>query len=175
MGLAYPLATDARAALDADDDRFFQTLGEARIKGGERVVLATQWLKPEPDQVDALRDKADAHLGRGFVQIYENADGETVLAVSYWKELTEDQAEAVASESARRKAEAAVEHTTDTYFTKPEERRKRFGKGKTRPRLDPRQLDFFRGPDQQGYETRDPDNPNIVIVDSEGDGTTFGE
>jgi len=66
-------------------------------------------------------------------------------------------------------ASAQGDHTDDLYFRGGRTRKRRRA-----PRTDPRQLDLFTGPDQQGYEHPDPDNPGIVLTDEEGDGTTFG-
>ena len=35
-------------------------------------------------------------------------------------------------------------------------------------------MDLFVSPDQRGYEHKDPNNPNTMLTDEEGDDTTFG-
>ena len=175
MGLAYPIAKDAETALKADDTcQFAGTQAEAARFADGQVALVTEWFKPESEEVEASLDHVDRHMGRGFVQSYANKDGDTVLAISYWKPITHEEAQAVQDEADRKQAEDAVEHTTDLYFTKPEERRKRFRRNPRKVKTDPNQLDFFKGPDQKGNESPDPANPDIIIVESEGDGTTFG-
>ena len=169
MGHLYPLAFDARAALDGAQHSA-RTRADAERLAGEAAVerLETEWLSVSEDEAAAMLSRADAVAGDGFVQRYEDDEGRPVLAVSYWKvsdaPLSKPLPPVVAPEP-------EPEHTDDLYFrsgrTKTRKRRKRY--------VDPRQLDLFTGPDQQGFERRDPHNPAVIIPDEEGDGTTFGD
>ena len=171
MPLQYPIAANALEALDADTGA--RTVGEARELAKRPVTLVIDWVRPLPAEREAMQAKADAGVARGFVQLYEDAKGQPVIAVSYWKP---DRADGVKPRKARGKAEKpsppapdpAEDHTDDLYFTKPGMKVKRKSKGR-----DPNQLDLF-GPDQNGAEHVDIHSPNVVIVDEEGDGASFG-
>ena len=178
MPLQFPIASTARAALDAEGGA--RTVAEARELARGPVTLVSEWLRPKPAEREDVEGKAEAGVARGFVQLYEDAKGLPVIAVTFWKpqggvktkskktkpgDAPTDEVEAVEAG-----AGAGVhDDTDDLYFTKPGARkkaRKRAG--------DPNQLDLFTGPDQQGAETRDPHNPRVVIVVEEGDGAAFG-
>lgn len=167
MPLQYPIASNARDALDAEGGA--RTVGEARELAKGPVTLVIDWVRPQPAEREAVQAKAEAGVARGFVQLYEDAKGQPVIAVSYWKP---DRAGGAKAKKAKAKAEkrpAPLEdHTDDLYFTKPGVKAKR------KPREpNPNQLDLF-GPDQKGAEHADPHNPGVVIVDEEGDGASFG-
>lgn len=169
MGHVYPLASDARGDLEGAVHAA-RTRADAERLAGEAAVeaLQTDWLTPEPGELDALLAQADRAVGDGFVQRYEDEAGNPVLAVTYWR-VAENVSVKAAAPAVPRQAEP--DHTDDLYFRAGRTRRRR-------PRqrfVDPRQLDLFTGPDQQGFEHRDPDNPAIIITDEEGDGTTFGD
>jgi hypothetical protein len=178
MPLSFPIAPSARAALD--EEKAARTLAEARELAGGSVTLVSEWLRPTPAEREEMQGKADAGVARGFVQLYEDAKGRPVIAVTFWKPQRAEPAPAKASaKTGGRKAKAKTDadaastpgedHTDDLYFAKPGARtRKRKRSG------DPNQLDLFTGPDQQGNESRDPHNPFVVIVEEEGDGATFG-
>jgi hypothetical protein len=108
------------------------------------------------------------------VQLYEDAKGAPVIAVTFWKpqggktKTKKSKAGEANAGEAREADVAAHDDTDDLYFTKPGAKKKR------RRTADPNQLDLFTGPDQQGAETRDPHNPLVVIVEEEGDGAAFG-
>ncbi len=166
MPLLYPIAANAREALDSESGA--RTIAEARELAKAPVTLVSDWLRPQPAERGVVQGKAEAGISRGFVQLYEDAKGRPVIAVTYWKP------EAVVKTKTRKakaKPEASgpvEDHTDDLYFTRrdaPPKKRKRTP--------DPNQLDLF-GPDQQGAEHADPHNPLVVIVDEEGDGATFG-
>jgi hypothetical protein len=168
MPLQFPIATTARAALDAEGGA--RTIAEARELANAPVQLVSEWLRPQPAEREEVQGKAEVGIARGFVQLYEDAKGRPVIAVTFWKPeggVKSRAKKAGAGQAAP--AKPADDHTDDLYFTK------RGGKGKKRRRTsDPNQLDLFTGPDQQGAETPDPHNPLVVIVDEEGDGASFG-
>jgi hypothetical protein len=165
MPLQFPIASTARAALDAEGCA--RTVAEARELAQGPVTLVSEWLRPQPNEREDLQGKAEAGVARGFVQLYEDSKGRPVIAVTFWKPQDGVRTK---PKKTKTKAKTGVEDDTDDlYFTKPgakAKRRKRTG--------DPNQLDLFSGPDQQGAETRDPHNPLVVIVEEEGDGAAFG-
>ncbi|MEO0983303.1 MAG: hypothetical protein AAFX03_11705 [Pseudomonadota bacterium] len=168
MSHAYPLARTVDEALAAEGDRA-RTRRDAETAAGDEVLVAsleTEWLTPAKADREALIARAESGVEEGFVQRYEDADGAPVLAVTYWKLVDAPKPKKAAPKA---KKKVADEHTDDLYF--------RAGRTKSRRRRkasDPNQLDLFGGPDQQGYERRDPDNPGVVLTDEEGDGTAFG-
>jgi len=166
MPLLYPIAANAREALDAEGGA--RTIGEARELAKGPVTLVSDWLRPAPDERQDIQVKAEAGVTRGFVQLYEDAKGQPVIAVSYWKPDRLGGAKAKKAKVKPSKPKPAEDHTDDLYFTKPGMKAKR----KSRV-TNPDQLDLF-GPDQRGAEHADPDNPGVVIVDEEGDGASFG-
>ncbi|MEM5515549.1 hypothetical protein WNY37_01220 [Henriciella sp. AS95] len=178
MSLAYPLARTADDALKGGDHAA-RTRYEAEDLAGDTPILSleTEWLNPASSDVPALMKQAESGEAKGFIQVYEDADGKPVLAVTYWKlgetpskTRTKQKAEAPkpTPKPAKKKVEES-DHTDDLYFrhgrTRPSRRKKH---------VDPRQMDLFISPDQRGYEHKDPNNPNTMLTDEEGDGTTFG-
>jgi len=164
MPLLYPIAPNARAALDAEGGA--RTIAEARELAGAPVELISDWLRPQPAERDEVQGKAEAGIGRGFVQVYEDAKGRPVIAVTFWKPVAPSKKP---KKARTEKAAPAEDRTDDLYFEKKKGAK---AKRKTKTR-DPNQLDLF-GPDQQGAEHHDPHNPSVVIVDEEGDGASFG-
>jgi hypothetical protein len=164
MPLLYPIAPNARAALDAEGGA--RTVAEARELAKGPVELVSDWLRPQPSEHEEIQGKAEAAVARGFVQLYEDKNGRPVIAVSFWKPVAgvKTKPKKVKSE----KPKAAEDYTDDLYFEKKKGASKRKKKS-----ADPNQLDLF-GPDQQGAEHSDPHNPSVVIVDEEGSGASFG-
>jgi hypothetical protein len=138
MPLAYPLAPDARAALDAETDA--RTIAEARERAGGPVTLVSEWLRPTPGEAEEMRGRAEAGLSRGFVQIYEDAKGRPVIAVTFWKPGAATPAPAPAKPAKKAAKAAPEDHTDDLYFAKPASRTKK----STRRLADPNQLDLFK-------------------------------
>ena len=178
MSLAYPLARTADDALTGATEAARTRYDAEALAGGTPVLsLETEWLKPDADDVDALVKQAEAGEAKGFIQAYEDADGKPVLAVTYWK-LGKPAAKTPARAAMPEEGPAAApgtpskpaeDHTDDLYF-----RHNRGQKSRRRKHVDPRQMDLFISPDQRGYEHKDPNNPNTMLTDEEGDGTTFG-
>lgn len=160
MPLAYPIAGDAASALASA--RLHRTQKEAVDALGGPAALVCEWLRPGRDSMEPLREAVERGFSLGFVQVYEDDAGEAVLAVTFWKPVG---AAAVAGRGGP--AEPTGPARAAVAAKKP--RRKRASR-----KVDPNQLDLFAGPDQQGYESRDPNNPLVVIVDEEGDGAAFG-
>ncbi|WP_018148668.1 hypothetical protein [Henriciella marina] len=181
MSLAYPLALSAEDALNGAGEAA-RTRYEAETLAGDTPILSleTEWLKPDAATVEAVIKQAESGEAKGFIQIYEDADGQPVLAVTYWK-LKHTPAEKVAKPPEKtevvepqpvpkeKKPATEADHTDDLYF-----RHGRTKRARKRQQSDPRQMDLFISPDQRGYEHKDPNNPNTMLTDEEGDGTTFG-
>ena len=181
MSLAYPLAMTADEALTGAQKAARTRYDAEALAGGRSVTaLEIEWVKPGPDDVAALLKQAESGDAKGFVQVYEDADGAPVLAVTYWKlgaSVAGKQPAPAAADKPKAEKPAKVEkaekaeedHTDDLYF-----RHGRTRKARRKRHADPRQMDLFTRPDPRGYEHEDPNNPNTMLTDEEGDGTTFG-
>ena len=108
MSLAYPLAASADDALTGANAAA-RTRYDAEELSEDRAILSleTEWLKPAASDVSALLKQAESGEAKGFIQVYEDADGSPVLAVTYWK-LGPSQARAKAEARAKKAAEARV-------------------------------------------------------------------
>lgn len=183
MSLAYPLARSGDDALKGIGEAARTRYEAEEVAGGTPVIaLETAWLKPDGADIPALVKQAEAGEAKGFIQVYEDADGKPVLAVTFWKlgeapkaagrkapaPDPEPQAASPAPEP-EKPPKSEEDHTDDLYFRHGRTRRSR----RSKP-ADPRQMDLFVSPDPRGYEHKDPNNPNTMLTDEEGDGTTFG-
>lgn len=157
MPLLYPIAANARDALDAEVGA--RTISEARELARGPVALVSDWLRPLPSEREALQAKADAGVARGFVQIYEDAKGQPVIAVSYWKPGAAPPVRPRPRQPKPEAAEAADDHTDDLYFTRPNARSRRRKKA-----LDPNQMDLFGGGSDPAK------GPGVVIVEEDDNG-----
>ncbi|WP_084398804.1 hypothetical protein [Henriciella aquimarina] len=177
MSLAYPLARTADDALTGAGQAA-RTRYDAEALAGDTPVLSleTEWIKPDADALPALLKQAEAGEAKGFIQTYEDADGQPVLAVTYWKlgKAAKTSAPKPAAEAKpdkpkpAKKQKTEEDHTDDLYFRHTKGRKPR------KKPVDPRQMDLFLSPDARGYESKDPNNPNTMLTEEEGDGTTFG-
>ena len=167
MSHLYPLAVSAAEALASPEPAARTRYDAEALADGQAITgLETEWLTPDETEAAALETAADAALGAGFVQRYEDAAGAPVYAVTYWK-LAPGPAKKPAPPP---ETPTEQDHTDELYFRRRPARRRR----KTR-KPDPRQLDLFaQGPDQKGYEYPDPSNPDVILAEEEGDGTAFG-
>jgi hypothetical protein len=164
MPLLFPIAPSPREALDTEGGA--RTVAEARelVKGP--VALVTDWLRPLPSEREALQGKADAGVARGFVQLYEDAKGQPVIAVTYWKPGAQAAPPAPPPSAAPEQAEAEDDHTDDLYFAKPGAR------GKRKRRVgDPNQMDLF-GAGRKGI---DQPGPRVDTVEEDADPSPNGE
>lgn len=179
MSLAYPLARSGDDALTGVNKAARTRYDAEEVADGTPVIaLETEWLNPDGADVPALLKQAESGEAKGFIQVYEDADGKPVLAVTYWKLGETATPTARKTPKADPKPEPAAprpkpekteeDHTDDLYFRHARSRRSR------RKASDPRQMDLFISPDPRGYEHKDPNNPNTMLTDEEGDGTTFG-
>ena len=139
MPLQYPLAPNARAALDSQVGA--RTISEARELAQGPVELVSDFLRPGPSEREEVQGKAEAGIARGFVQLYEDAKGNPVIAVSYWKLVSASKAKAK-KPPPEKPATPAEDHTDDLYFNKPGA--KDAAAAKRRKKLpDPNQFDLF--------------------------------
>ncbi len=174
MSHVFPLATTAEEALK-DSSPKVRTKREANDqKKAEYTLqgLVHDWIRLPQEDDSELKKLAEKGRDIGFVQSYEDAEtAEIVYAVTYWKLMLEA-------------IEVPPTKTAPTELPKPESKKpsnppittrnpKKTKKRKPVKR-DGRQLELFSGPDQQGYERRDPNNPKIILAFEEGDGTSFG-
>ncbi|MEL6727516.1 MAG: hypothetical protein AAFZ74_05540 [Pseudomonadota bacterium] len=139
MSHAYPLGKTARDALkNAKVAARTRYEAEDFAEDVSIAALETEWLTPAAKELSKILEQADANPGQGFVQHYEDAAGNTVLAVTYWKL-------AKAAKKPKPKPKPIPEpkpdeddHTDDLYFKSgrtKKARRKRF--------VDPNQMDLF--------------------------------
>lgn len=129
MGHAYPIAETVIGALDASAPKA-ATRYDAEAQAGDRAITAlhTQWLSRADAEQHALLDEIKAGSELGFVQVYEDEDGETVFAVTYWKLGSTIRPKSKQVKKAKPKSDKAP--------SKPKRRkRKRY--------VDPNQLDLF--------------------------------
>ncbi|MEL6781362.1 MAG: hypothetical protein AAFO51_03230 [Pseudomonadota bacterium] len=171
MSHVYPLAATVEDALSEDTPRA-RTRYEADALAGEGEIrgLETEWVTPDEKALEAFVTRAETGRDLGFVQKYEDASGSPVFAVTFWR-IGPGVKPKPTPAPAKPDPAAGKDHTDELYFRKDKPKRKRKKRARS---VDPRQLDLFSGPNQQGYERRDPENPQIILTDEEGDGTTFG-
>jgi hypothetical protein len=163
MPLHYPLAPNARAALDSEVGA--RTIAEARELASGPVELVSDFLRPAPADREHVQARAEACISRGFVQLYEDAKGNPVIAVSYWKPVT-----GVRPKPRKPPVEALAkpseDHTDDLYFNKPGARDAASAAARRRKRIpDPNQMDLF------STERDVPDRPehDVVIINPDDD------
>lgn len=150
MSHSYPLAESAEDALTPDYPAA-RTRAEAerQANGREIVSLETEWLNVSDADTENMLARADATMGMGFVQRYEDASGAPVLAVTYWKlgaKITSKVPKKPANKTAVKVSEPEgqkEDHTDDLYFRSGRTRPRRGCK----PKVDPNQMDLFSGSD----------------------------
>lgn len=141
MSHLYPLAASAKAALDAPEHAALTRAEAVRQAEGASVSgLETEWLTLSADEADAALARAESGVGTGFVQIYEDASGTPVLAVTYWKLAETGRAKetVVSTPKPSQKEAEEADHTDDLYF-----RSGRTKKRGRRKKVDPNQMDLF--------------------------------
>jgi hypothetical protein len=134
MTIVYPIASDARGALDAG--RFARTREEACSAAGADMTLVSEWLRPGPTERETVLAKAQGGLARGYVQFYEGPDGEPVIALTFWRERRE--APAPPLDPLPVAPSVSEDHTDDLYFAKPAVKSRR-----PRRPADVNQMDLF--------------------------------
>lgn len=137
MSHVYPIGKTARDALkNAASAARTRYEAEDLADGSAIKALETEWITPKPKDLAKLLEQAEANPGHGFVQHYEDADGNTVLAVTYWK-LIKGQKPAKPKPIAP-PDDSVEDHTDDLYFKSG--RTKKSGRKKF---VDPNQMDLF--------------------------------
>ncbi len=139
MTLQYPLAPNARAALDSEVTA--RTIAEARELNKGPVELIADFVRPTPAEREEMQAKADRGIARGFVQVYEDAKGNPVIAVSFWKPST-GKPRPKPTPPPRPATAPREDHTDDLYFNKPGAKEAAAAK-KRRKLPDPNQMDLF--------------------------------
>jgi len=140
MSHTYPIAKSAKAALESEGTPARTRYeAEALAQGHVIAALETEWLTPASDDVARIMALIKANPAHGFVQNYEDAKGNTVLAVTYWKLAKPSKSKPKPPP----KPEMKEDHTDDLYFRSgrtKNAKRKRF--------VDPKQLDMFGSGDE---------------------------
>lgn len=139
MSHTYPIARSAKAALKSDGP-VARTRYEAEALAEDQIVasLETEWLTPATTDLDEILDQVASNPAHGFVQNYEDAKGNTVLAVTYWKLAKPSKAKPKPPP----KPKSQEDHTDDLYF-----RSGRTKKSKRKKLVDPNQMDMFGTPE----------------------------
>lgn len=134
MSHAYPIAKTARAALNKAKAAARSRAEAAAIAAPETIAaLETEWLVIQQEEVSNLMEKAERGPGQGFLQTYEDASGNHVLAVTYWK-VKSKAAKTLKPVNTSPKEE---DHTDDLYF------RHRSSKRRKKTAVNPNQLNLF--------------------------------
>lgn len=142
MSHAYPLGKTARDALK-NVQAAARTRYEAEDLAGDVAIasLETEWLTPAAKDLPKILEQADANPGHGFVQNYEDAKGNTVLAITYWK-LAKTPKKAKPKPKPKAEPKSSEEdHTDDLYFKSG-----RTKKSSRKRHVDPNQMDLFGAP-----------------------------
>ena len=148
MSQTYPLGRSALDAL-AKATLAARTRYEADALAGESAIieaLETEWVTPAAADLDALMKQADANPAHGFIQHYEDASHNTVLAITYWKLVAAKKPKAKPAKPPKPPQDAPatdLDHTDDLYFKAGRTRPKR----RARP-ADPNQMDLFGAPNK---------------------------
>lgn len=140
MSHTYPIGASVRAALE-DPTRQAQTRyqAEALTQASEIIAgLETEWLSCEVSDYDALAELAQSHPASGFVQAYEDYQGQPVLAITFWKTEQRSRQSLPQRPALQTDQPAPADHTDDLYF-----RQGRTGRNKRRKPVNPDQLDLF--------------------------------
>ncbi|MEM7458700.1 MAG: hypothetical protein AAF331_04475 [Pseudomonadota bacterium] len=139
MSHAYPIGKTARDALKNAQDAA-RTRYEAEELAEDLAIAAldTEWITPAAKDLAKILEQAEQNPGQGFVQHYEDGDGNTVLAVTYWKiaktpKKPKPKPRAIAEPDPNQE-----DHTDDLYFKSG-----RTKKSRRKKTVDPNQMDLF--------------------------------
>ncbi|MEM1389878.1 MAG: hypothetical protein AAGG45_02260 [Pseudomonadota bacterium] len=129
MSHTYPIAKTVQAALSGDGavaSTHYEA--EALCESYEIIALKTEWLTlSEQEKVDTA-SKLEASIAKGFVQVYEDANDQTVLAVTFWQ----------MGAAIKQRARTQKTSTSPTKKARPKKAR-----AKRKRYVDPNQLDLF--------------------------------
>lgn len=122
-----------------------RTQAAARRQANGPVTFETEWIRPGPERDQELAPHIQRERANGSAQIYESDKGRPIIALNYWRVLTE--AEQVFAGPTRPDPERKRnDHTDDLYF--------RRGRTKLKKKMvDPNQLDMF--PEERTETTPD--------------------
>ncbi len=154
MPLGFPIATSAKTALEAEE--IARSKAEAARMLGADVTLVSDWFRPSPAQHKKLSKQIAAGVDNGFVQVYEDRNGNPTLAVSYWKR---HKVKAVAKPDAPKPVRTgANDSTDDLYFSKAH--KKKAEELAAKRAADKRQLDLFAPPPPKPTQPAKPKETN---------------
>lgn len=150
MSLTYPIASTAMDALlnPVGSER---TLTAAKATAGRAVVFETEWLRPGPEREEELAGAVQTAITSGAVQVYESEKGRPIIALKFWRILSDEELKPKPAPKPDTEAEAAEkkkDHTDDLYFRR----------GRTKPRkkiIDPNQMDLFVPPEDTQADKAD--------------------
>lgn len=138
MSHAFPLGSTAKDALkNAQAAALTRYEAEDLAEGRAIAALETEWLTPAADDLDEILKQIDANPGHGFVQNYEDASGNTVLAVTYWKLAKTKKPPKAKPIPKADSVPASADHTDDLYFKSGRTKKSR------KRAMDPNQMDLF--------------------------------
>ena len=143
MSLSYPIANTAMDALTSPLGHE-RTQSAAKRHVGGPVTFETEWLRLGPERLEEIQSSVQTAVAMGAAQIYETEKGRPVIALNYWRVLTDVEKvfDRPAEIDPARKKE---DHTDNLYFRR----------GRTKPRkksVDPNQLDLFPKPESEDTE-----------------------
>lgn len=151
MSHLYPLATDASDALSSETDGArTREQARSRLSGRKLVGLKSDWLTLSSSEAEARAGAIERGVDLGFVQRYEDASGNTVLAITFWAVTNDAPDTPEAPEPAPEKPKPGNDHTDDLYFRSGRTKKR----GPRRP-VDPNQLDLFGATDNTKIESED--------------------
>ncbi|MEM7492039.1 MAG: hypothetical protein AAF296_01570 [Pseudomonadota bacterium] len=129
MSHTYPIAETVQAALSgANSVASTRYEAEALCEGYEISALKTEWLTLSEKQKIETVNELEASFAQGFVQVYEDANDQTVLAVTFWQ----------IGAAIKQKTRPQKPSTSPTKKAKPKKSR-----AKRKRYVDPNQLDLF--------------------------------
>ncbi|MEM6557465.1 MAG: hypothetical protein AAF642_16400 [Pseudomonadota bacterium] len=139
MSHAYPIGKTARDALKNAREAA-RTRYEAEELAEDLAIAAldTEWITPAAKDLAKILEQAEQNPGHGFVQHYEDGDGNTVLAVTYWKLAKTQKKPKPKPRPIPEPDPNQEDHTDDLYFKSGRTRKSRRKKF-----VDPNQMDLF--------------------------------
>ena len=90
MSLTYPIASNAMDAL-LNPVGMERTLTAAQATAGRAVVFENEWIRPGPERVEELSSAVQMAAAHGAVQVYESEKGKPVIALKYWRILSDEE------------------------------------------------------------------------------------
>ena len=138
MSHAYPIGKTARYALKTATAAARTRYEAEELADGFSIkALETEWITPSEKDLPKMLAQAEANPGHGFVQNYEDADGNPVLAITYWKLVKTQKPPKPKPKSITPQDDSVEDHTDDLYFKSGRTK-------KSRKRVvDPNQMDLF--------------------------------